>query len=362
MQLAISIDTVTFVKTAICTELEVLADFGLFNDYFAQNPRIENFTDTVHIKPRGQGKGYYRIRNGLYGNLLQYTLPDDLGFDSSSSELPEGYARISLQGQAMSRLSLDAKLDLISTALHLGWRFTRLDLDLDLVFETPEAISAYYLKFIKPYSNPDSALSVKHDKKIQNYDAIRANEYVVQNTVIGTRASLVRKTIYNKYLESDGKFKILRFEDNNKSERAQNIAQTLANSSIDIIPQLIVGYVLGSTQFRDENGDIAEFWKNLETLASTIPLSVTRSTQETNIVKMFDYLIRQVAPTLAFIRDLYGAKTFTSIINSLVSNGRERFTQSKLIYLRNLQSLTPARLGHVLPSQITRLMRRYAAS
>lgn len=359
MQLSISIDTVTLVKSGISTDCELLADFGIFNDYFAENHRIENITDIIYTKPRHQGKGYHRIRNGLYGNLCQYTLSEDLSVESGNCE---GYARISLQGQAMSRLTLENKVELITTALHLGWRFTRLDLDLDLVFETHEAVSAYYLKYVKPYCDPDSALSIKHNKCVQNHDKIINNEYVVQNTVIGTRASLVRKTIYNKYLESNGNCNILRFEDNNKAQRADNIAKTIATTSIDVIPQLIAGYVLGSTEFRDCESNIAEFWQELQALAETVPMTVTRFTQEVSLIKMFDYLIRQVAPTLSFIHDLYGSRTFTSIIQSLICNGRERITHHKLIYLRQLQSLSPRRLGDVLPSQINRLVRRYVST
>lgn len=355
MNTRISVDTCTFVKSGCDSEQFALAEIACFSSHFNPNVRADD-VGFLSINLAGH---YSRKRYGLFNNLFEYTLPEDLISKEREVDLKACHMRFTAQGKAMKTLSLEQQFAFIQDMVERGWRPTRIDVPLDILFETSEGVSAFYLKFIQPYQHYKSnGLTLKGVELATVHDSISGSEYVRQQTVFGSPKSQSYLVVYNKDLESSGDYKALRFEYRFKSEKASQLGQLICKSNSDVFTQLLAGIIGGSIGFGDSNREIAPFWQCALDSIPSAPISLPLPRAHSTIRSKLQWLKRQVAGSLAYIYKIVGEGIFNLIINKLIKIGHSQLNEQKLMevdyYTHFGRTLTTRafmqELGIVLPS------------
>lgn len=355
MNVQIGIDTCTFVKSGVSSEQEVLAEIACFCNHFNSDPNAEDYT----ISRINLSSYYTRVRMGLFGNLFQYTLPDDLVAKGKEPDSKNCQMRFTAQGQAISKLPLIRRFEFIKDMIDRGWRSTRLDIYADVIFETSEVVHAYYLKFVKPYQDyKTNNLTIKNCRTVRSLDVISSGEYTQQITVLGSRKSNSELRTYNKDLETKGCYKAIRNEFRFYDQKAEYLGKLLSSISSDLFVQTLSGVISGSIAFGDENSQIASFWQDILNKIDSASISIPSPRPQPTLRKTLQWFKRQVAPSLAYLYKMVGEQVFDLIISKLLRIGIPRLNQQKLMeveyYAYISRTLTAQQflqeLGIVLPS------------
>lgn len=117
--------------------------------------------------------------------------------------------------------------------------------------------------------------------------------------------------VYDKALESDGEKNCIRWEVEFSKERAHKVFDKLSQcGSIDAFATLCGALVGGSVKFIHRNGDknigrleVYSWWQEIRELLGTVVIRV--SVKKPDIAGMYNWVYRQVSPTLACLRDTF---------------------------------------------------------
>lgn len=143
--------------------------------------------------------------------------------------------------------------------------------------------------------------------------------------------------IYDKVLESDGKKNCVRFECEFTKERSHKVFEKLSQvTTVDAFATLCGALVGGSVKFVHRNGDknisrltVYDFWKEILELLGSVVVRI--STKETDISGKYNYIYRQVSPTLALLRETFVDDTdFFNWLNDVIGDGELRMSQAQI--------------------------------
>ena len=143
--------------------------------------------------------------------------------------------------------------------------------------------------------------------------------------------------IYDKVLESKGKKNCIRYEVEFTKERAHKVFDKLSQvTSVDAFATLLGALVGGSVKFVHRNGDknisrlkVYDFWQEILELLGSVVIRIP--TKETDMKGKYKYIYRQVAPTLALLRETFVDDTdFFNWLNDTIGEGELRMSQAQI--------------------------------
>jgi len=143
--------------------------------------------------------------------------------------------------------------------------------------------------------------------------------------------------IYDKVLESKGKKNCIRFEVEFTKERAHKVFDKLSQvESVDGFATLLGALVGGSVKFIHRNGDknisrlkVYDFWNEILELLGSVVIRIP--TKQTDMEGKYKYIYRQVAPTLALLRNVFVDDTdFFNWLNDTIGEGELRMSQAQI--------------------------------
>ena len=143
--------------------------------------------------------------------------------------------------------------------------------------------------------------------------------------------------IYDKFLESEGEKNCVRFEVEFTKERSHKVFEKLSQvNSIDAFATLCGSLVGGSVKFVHRNGDknisrldVYEFWQEILDLLGSVVIRI--ATKQTDIEGKYQYIYRQVSPTLALLRGTFVDDTdFFNWLNDTIGEGELRMSQAQI--------------------------------
>lgn len=244
----------------------------------------------------------------------------------------------SLGSQVISRSSnYQELLELIrDLRTIMSARFTRVDVALD-----------DYTKSLDPMLMLEA---VKHRNYagFQSFDPrfpLKNGEYAGFTLYFGSRESDKLTRYYDKDVESKGLIKAYRLETEFRRGCADSMVGLMLQVPNDAAmqSQLLSGAVLGSIDFLDRqrpNGGIEEnlsrcqrldWWQEfIDRIGSRIKL--TSPPRKRALQRSLDWIDRQVSPTIALLKELFGAGFYT-YLDQKIEQGKDRLTafQRKMI-------------------------------
>jgi len=143
--------------------------------------------------------------------------------------------------------------------------------------------------------------------------------------------------IYDKVLESKGDKNCIRFEVEFTKERSHKVFDKLSQvESVDGFATLLGALVGGSVKFIHRNGDknisrlaVYDFWQEILELLGSVVIRIP--TKQTDMEGKYKYIYRQVAPTLALLRNVFVDDTdFFNWLNDTIGEGELRMSQAQI--------------------------------
>jgi hypothetical protein len=143
--------------------------------------------------------------------------------------------------------------------------------------------------------------------------------------------------IYDKVLESKGEKNCIRLEIEFTRKRAQIVFDKLSSVvSNEAFATLCGALVAGSIKFIQRNGDkhisrltVYDFWQDILDLLGTVTIRVP--VKKTDIQGKYDFIFKQVSPTLALLRDIFiDDIDFFCWLDDVIGEGKLRMNQGQI--------------------------------
>lgn len=142
--------------------------------------------------------------------------------------------------------------------------------------------------------------------------------------------------VYDKNLESDGEKNCVRFEVEFTKERASKVFEKLSQvTSVEAFATLCGSLVAGSITFVHRDGDknigrlrVYDFWERIKELLGSVVIRIP--SKKTNIAGKYQWVYKQVSPTLACLRDTFIEDSyFLTWLFDVLTNGKEKMSQQQ---------------------------------
>lgn len=273
---------------------------------------------------------------GLWSYDSRFYWPNgaSLNYDSAatrSDSVHNGKFTVEIPGQALDRIA-EADLHLFLLSLRqFSPTCTRCDVFFDDYNRTIRPGDMHQIVQGRDYSG------FRKSQIKQGYDSGRLIHDEIDFGKRGQNGSGQYLRIYDKVLESKGEKNCIRFEVEFTKERAHKVFDKLSQcTSIDAFATLCGSLVGGSVKFVYRNGEknigrlkVYDFWKEiLELLGSVV---IRTSVKKTDIGGKYDFIYRQVTPTLALLRDTFVDDTdFFNWLNDAIGEGKLRMSQAQI--------------------------------
>jgi len=273
---------------------------------------------------------------GLWSYDTRYFWPNgaSLNYDSETARSDMwhgGKCTLEVPGQALDKIT--------QTDLHLFL------LSLNQFNPTCTRIDVFFDDYNRTISPSDMHKIVKkHDYSgfrkgqiKQCYDSGRLIQDEADFGKRGENGSGQYLRIYDKFLESKGGKNSIRFEIEFTKERAHKVFDKLSQvTSIDAFATLCGSLVGGSIKFIHRNGDknisrlgVYDFWQEILDLLGSVVVRVP--VKKTDIAGKYNYIYKQVTPTLALLRDTFVDDVdFFNWLNDAIGEGELRMSQAQI--------------------------------
>jgi len=279
---------------------------------------------------------------GLWSYDSRYSWQNkaSINFDSDfarSDLVHGGKITLDVPGSALDRIE---KTDLNLFLLSLR-QFKPTATRIDIFFDD-------YSRFITPYQL--SKIAVKNHfsgfRQFQNKQQFKQNikngkaELLHDEVDFGRRGqngSGKYLRCYDKYLETKGEKNCVRWEVEFTKERAQIIFDKLSLvTSIDAFATLCGSLVVGCITFVHRCAEknigrlcIYKFWENIKGLLGTLVIRVP--SHKTNLSGKYEWVYRQVSPTLACLRETFVTDSYyLSWLFDVLAGGKDKMSQAQV--------------------------------
>lgn len=279
------------------------------------------------------------IRDGFglwsYDSRYHWENGASLNFDSDierSDHVHRGKVSLDLPGKA-----LDMVLDLqsfLNELLYFNPVCTRIDVFFD---DYQRTISPNELNEIARAKDFTGFLMVHHKESrvaVAGKNEMRLTYDEMSFGRRGQNGCGKYLRVYDKNLESDGEKDCIRWEIEFTKERAQLVFLKLCETrSIDAFATLCGALVGGSITFIHRNGDknierlsVYDFWQEILNVLGSVVIRVVA--KKSDISGKYNFIYRQVTPTLALLRDIFVDDTdFFNWLNDAIGEGELRMSQ-----------------------------------
>ena len=279
---------------------------------------------------------------GLWSYDTRYSWPNkaSLNFDADSARsdmVHGGKITLDVPGSALDRIE---KADLSLFLLSLR-QFKPTATRIDVFFDdysrliTPDQLSKiagknHYSGFRHSQVKQSFKQNIKKGKADLLHDEVDFGRR-------GQNGSGKYMRCYDKNLETDGEKNCVRWEVEFTKERAQIIFDQISQiTSIDAFATLCGALVAGCITFvhRCSEKNIArlsvyKFWEKIKDLLGTLVIRVP--SHKTNLSGKYEWVYRQVSPTLACLRDTFVTDSyFLTWLFDVLDGGKDNMSQTQL--------------------------------
>lgn len=276
----------------------------------------------VRDKPITRGKRYLHQTESFHGTLIAWTDPE--------GDFP-GEALVSIPATALERVDLEAQLNLVVT-LKNGYKVkpTRIDGTIDLYGYWNDRIleKAYAAGKAGNFTG-----SREFDPRIPLHRVGDVCFPKGKTFYFGSANSRKRLRLYDKNLESKGEKNCIRWEVQFSGYNAVELVDQLAEintyeermkhlQSVTIGAVIFVKYDSGDRFSRRKQ--LSWYEKLQEDIAYAKKISVARV--KSSIQKTINWIVRQVAPSLALVRGCFGFDKFYSWLDRLLDKSLIRLS------------------------------------
>jgi len=273
---------------------------------------------------------------GLWSYDSRYYWPNgaSLNYDSAavrSESVHGGKFTVEIPGQALDGIGqTDLHLFLLSLR-QFSPTCTRCDVFFDDYHRTINPHELHDIVKVHDYSG------FRKSQIKQGYDSGRLIHDEIDFGKRGPNGSGQYLRIYDKVLESKGEKNCVRFEVEFTKERSHKVFEILSQvTSIDAFATLLGSLVAGSVKFVHRNGDknisrlgVYDFWREILELLGSVVIRIP--TKQTDIAGKYNYIYRQVTPTLALLRGTFVDDTdFFNWLNDAIGEGELRMSQAQI--------------------------------
>jgi DNA relaxase NicK len=285
-----------------------------------------------------QDNPYFCGRNFSHGHR-NHDSSCVLGYNWFADSPTRGEAIITISGSLLARLSMERCHDFLKTLYELGAHCTRFDIAVD------DFTKSYF-----DYEKLDSALAAGNFKgaRPKSYSCTRDGDGGWKATV-GKRGNNIYRRFYNKAVQSKGAIDAYRYEVEYLNGHAKSIFEsfcTLNHEAIlDFCSQLLGGavdFIDRSQSDRASRSPRLDWWDDfVSVLGGAIQWSVPRLVR--TIEKTIKWVDKQVASSLAVIRECKGLDWFEKWLHKSIYLGERRFKSVHLNRIENyvLESISP---------------------
>jgi hypothetical protein len=283
--------------------------------YFNTLARCFDFYDWL-VAFKSSGDRWYSLERSLWrGELYQTSYGSTAHFLSGISSLDDRFkVYLEISGQFLSSLELHQQFTLFSALFQYGFRFTRCDIALD-----------DYLRRSPFYE----VLAFGRAGDFRPFESFKYIETSVQGGVKSPTcyfgSPLGRKLLRMYDAEIVHGIPADRWELQLRDDYCRN-ALELWDSGLTL-----QSIVLGSIYFD------SPWWASLCSEVSCLS-TVSGPQRDNSLEKIVNWLFSQVAPSLALLVDCYGYDSFLSLLDQLVSVGRDRFRPWHFAMIRKYKS------------------------
>jgi DNA relaxase NicK len=242
-----------------------------------------------------------------------------LGYNWSSDDT--GEAIITISGSSLARLDMERTYLFVQTLHNLSARCTRIDIAID------DFTKSYF-----DYERLETAV------RAGNFFGARPESYSCKYdgdngwlVTVGKRCNSVFRRFYNKSIASKGEVDSYRFEVEYKNDHSKTIFDTICTLDFDAVLDFISKLASGSVDFIDRScSDRADrcprlgWWDEfIQVIGGSLRWSVPRIVR--TIEKTIKWVNKQVASSLAVIRECKGLVWFDGWLKESIASGERRF-------------------------------------
>lgn len=254
-------------------------------------------------------------------------------WNNPSADIALGHALISLPGGLLSTLECRQIWEIAKFLVDVcDFKCTRLDVALD---DFEKRIS---------FDQVRDACEARQYARFGNFLPIRGGNKKRENlgftVYLGSRQSDKIVRFYDKHAESKGKIKSYRWEGEYREDRAVKVLNQwllISDESFEReSPKFLAGTVLGTIEFCDRKKEKnvsrmvrLDWWK---AFIEVVGCSITHSLKKaaTPFDASIRWVMKQVAPTLAMIRKVFGLMSYRGWIEEEMLKAEQRFSDEQI--------------------------------
>lgn len=310
--LTVVIDYLQFLTTINVNTFQTLVDWlsELFDDSWQLTPE----------KTFNQGKKFDHSGRSVRGGIVAWRLIE--GTDDAEVWFSLGSACIAkLDSLQLVYFLKDLK------AFSKGLKVTRLDIALD-----------DYEKRLKP-DEIVSAVESGNYAGFRKFDPrfpTKSGKSLGFTLYFGSRESNKFVRFYDKSTQTDGRIDAYRLETEFRRDYSQQIfdqLQSLDSESLpEILPQYLIGLVIGSIDFVDKKDKNLSrcprlpFWQDFIDACDTAIIKLSAPTKQRTFERTLSWLNRQVQTSFAMLREIFSTDRFNVFLDDYLIDGKARLS------------------------------------